>query len=127
MLEGLFDLCSTGHLFVHLRLEEGAPELLSKEVLVHLQLIAIFVIVGGLVANLLLAKVSLHAPLERRLLIVQRFEDRGKPVLPLEVILVNEPHELLQSVLRLQSCLLSLAVLLRLIHEDLLFVLVTVA
>ena len=43
------------------------------------------------------------------------------------MILVDEPHELLQSVLRLQSCLLSLAVLLRLVHEDLLFVLVTVA
>ena len=43
------------------------------------------------------------------------------------MILVNKPHELLQSVLRLQSCLLSLAVLLRLVHENLLFVLVTVA
>ena len=55
LLEGLLDLSRACHLFVHLGLEEGAPELLSKEVLVHLQLIAIFVVVGGLVADLLLA------------------------------------------------------------------------
>ena len=127
VLEGLFDLGGACHLFVHLGLEEGAPELLSEEVLVHLQLIAVFVVIGGLVADLLLAKVSLHAPLERRLLVVQRFENGGKPVLSLEVILVDKPHELLQSVLRLKPRLLGLAVLLGLVHEDLLLVLVTVA
>ena len=123
MLEGLFNLCSAGHLFVHLRLEEGAPELLSKEVLIHLQLIAIFVVISGLITDLLLTQITLHTPLECSLLIVQRFEHGGKSVLSLEVILVNKPHELLQSVLRLQPRLLGLPVLFGLIHVYLLLIL----
>ena len=63
LLEGLLDLGSVIHFLVHLDLEESAPELLSEEVLVHLELVGVLVVVGGLVADLLLASVSLDPSL----------------------------------------------------------------
>jgi hypothetical protein len=39
LLEGLFDLGGSSHLLIHLGLQKGAPELLSKEIFVHLELV----------------------------------------------------------------------------------------
>ena len=122
----MFNLGRPRHLLVHLALEERAPELLGKEVLVHFQLVGVFVVVGGLVTNLLLAGVALDASLERGLLIVERFQHRGKSVLPLEVILVDKSHQLFKTMLGLKSLLLGLSVLIRLFLVDLSLVLVAV-
>lgn len=75
LLESLLDLCGSGHLFVHLGLEEGAPELLCEEVLVHLELVGVLVVIGSLVTDLLLSSVSLDTSLERSLLVIERFEN----------------------------------------------------
>lgn len=71
LLEGSLDLLRPAHLPVHLRLQEGAPELLRKEVFIHLELVAIFVIASGLVTDLLLTIVTLVATLKGRLLVVE--------------------------------------------------------
>ena len=71
----MLDLCGSGHLFVHLGLEEGAPELLREEVLVHLELVGVLVVIGSLVTDLLLSSVSLDTSLERSLLVIERFEN----------------------------------------------------
>ena len=39
LLESLLNLRSTGHLFVHFRLQKSAPELLCEEILIHFELI----------------------------------------------------------------------------------------
>ena len=39
LLEGLLDLRGPRHLFIHLGLQKGTPELLGKEILVHLKLV----------------------------------------------------------------------------------------
>jgi len=100
---------------------------LSEEVFVHFELIAIFIVVGGLVADLLLAKVTLHAALKRSFFVVERFKHRGQPVFPLKVILIDKSHKLLQSVLCLEPGLFSLSVFLRLVLVDLLLIFVTIA
>ncbi len=62
-LESGLNFLSTIHLFFHLCLEECAPELLSQKVFIHLQLITVFVVIGCLVSDLLLAGVSLNTAL----------------------------------------------------------------
>lgn len=71
LLEGLLDLCSSGHLFVHFCLQEASPEFLGQEVLVHLELVGVFVVIGCLISDLLLAGVSLDATLQGSLLVVE--------------------------------------------------------
>ena len=70
LLESLLNLGVTGHLLLHLRLEEGAPKLLRQEILVHLQLIRVFVVVRSLVSDLLLSGIALDASLQGSLLVV---------------------------------------------------------
>ena len=125
LLEGSLNLISPRHLLIHLRLQEGAPEFLRQEVFIHLQLVAILVVAGGLVPNLLLTVVALVSSLKGSFLVIERLQDRSKTILSLEVILIDQSHQLLQSVLGLQTSLLSLPILLGLVHVHLLFVLVT--
>ena len=114
------------HLLVHLRLKEGAPELLRQKVLIHFELVRVFIVVGRLIADLLLPRVSLDSALERGLFVVEGLEDAGEPILPLEVILVDQPHQLLEPVLRLQSLLLGVPIPLRFFHVYCLFVFIAV-
>ena len=75
LLESILDLSSARHLFVHLRFEMGAPEFLSEQVLVHLQLIRILVVISGLVSDLLLACVTLDSSLKSSFLVIKRLQD----------------------------------------------------
>ena len=70
LLEGLLNLCCSRHLFVHLGLEEGAPELLSKEVLVHLKLVRVLVIICSLIPDLLLPCIALDSSFKSSLLVI---------------------------------------------------------
>lgn len=126
VLESLFNLGSSVHLLLHLALEEAAPELLGKQVLVHLEFVGVLVVVGGLVADLLLASVALDASLQGSLLVVKRLQHGGEPILSLEMVLVNQSHQFLQSVLSLEALLLGLSVLVTLLLEDSLLVLVAI-
>ena len=76
LLEGLLNFSCSCHLLVHLRLEEGAPELLRKEVLIHLQLVRVLVVIGSLISDLLLPSVALDTSLKSGLLVIKRFQDR---------------------------------------------------
>lgn len=96
---------------------------MGKEVFVHLQLVGVFVVIGSLVTDLLLTLVALDTTLEGSLFIVKRLEHGCESVLPLEVVLVNQPHQLLQSVLGLESLLLGLPVFIGLLLINLLLVL----
>jgi len=123
LLERALNLRRLRHLRVHFVLQELSPELLSKEVFIHFKLVGVFVVVGGLVADLLLSRVPLDTPLQRCLFVVERLQDRGETIFPLEVVLVDQSHQLFQSVLRLQSLLLGLTVFLGFLLENLLLVL----
>lgn len=92
LLESLLDLSRTCHFLVHLWLEEGTPELLCQEVLVHLELVLILVVIGGLVTDLLLSRITFDASLKGGLFVVEWFQDRSQTVLPLEMVLIDEPH-----------------------------------
>ena len=70
LLESLLNLSSACHFLLHLVLKESAPEFLSQEVLVHLQLIRVLVVICSLVTDLLLASVSLDTPLQGSFLII---------------------------------------------------------
>ena len=70
LLESLLDFSVSRHLFLHLSFEECAPKLLRQEVLVHLQLIRIFVVICSLVSDLLLSSVALDASFEGSLLVI---------------------------------------------------------
>ena len=72
LLEGSLNLISPRHLLIHLRLQEGAPEFLRQEVFIHLQLVAILVVAGGLVPNLLLTVVALVSSLKGSFLVIER-------------------------------------------------------
>ena len=110
LLEGLLDLSIFGHLSVHFGLQKCRPELLSKEILVHFELIGVLVVVCSLISDLLLASVSLDASLKGSFLVVKGFEHRSESVLSLEVILIDQSHELFKTVLSLLSLLLGLSV-----------------
>jgi len=71
LLESSLDFVRPRHLLVHLRLQEGTPELLSQEVLIHLQLVAVLVVAGSLITDLLLTIVTLVSALKSRLLIIE--------------------------------------------------------
>ena len=70
LLESLLDFSVSRHLFLHLGFEESAPKLLRQEVLVHLQLIRIFVVICSLVSDLLLSSVALDTSFEGSLLVI---------------------------------------------------------
>jgi len=95
LLEGLLDLSSPRHLFFHLGLQKSTPELLGQEVFIHFELIGVLVVVGCLISDLLLAGISLDASLKGRLLVVKGLQYGSKSVLPLKVVLVNQPHKFL--------------------------------
>ena len=122
----MFNFCRPGHFFVHLGLEECAPELLSQEVLIHFKLIRVFIVIGCLISDLLLSSIALNSSFKCSLFVVKRLEHGCKTILPLEVILINEAHQLLEPVLRLQPLLLCLTVSLRFFHKDRLLVLVAI-
>ena len=126
LLEGLLYLSRPCHFLVHLRLEESAPEFLRQEVLIHLQLIRVFIVIGCLVSDLLLPGIALDSPFQRGLLVVEGLEHRCKPVLPLEVVLVNQAHKLLKTMLSLELLLFGLAVTLGFLHVDGVLVLVAI-
>lgn len=125
LLECLLDFGRSRHLLVHLCLQEGAPELLGQKVFVHLELVRVFVVIGSLVPDLLLAGVSFDAALKGSLLVVKGFQHGRQSVLPLEMVLVNQSHQLFKSVLGLQTFLLGLSVSVRFFLVDLLFILET--
>ena len=99
---------------------------MRQEILIHFELIGVFIVIGCLVSDLLLSCVSLDSALERRLFIVEGLEHGSKSVFSLEVVLVNESHQLLKSMLCLQSLLLSMAIPFRFFHVNGLLVFVAV-
>ena len=123
LLEGLLDLSSPRHLFFHLGLQKCTPELLGQEVFIHFELIGVLVVVGCLISDLLLAGISLDASLKGRLLVVKGLQYGSESVLPLKVVLVNQPHKFLKSMLGLEPFLLSLPVFVSFLLVNLLFVL----
>lgn len=63
-LKRLFDLGSAFHFFFHLVLEESTPESLSKEILVHFELVRVLVLGGSLLCNACLSLDSLNSSLK---------------------------------------------------------------
>ena len=99
---------------------------MCEEILIHLKLIRVLIVISSLITNLLLPGVALDASLESSLLVVERFENRSETILSLKVVLIDQSHQLLKSVLSLQSLLLCLSVPFRFLLVDRIFVLVAV-
>lgn len=118
LLEGVLYLVSTLHLLLHLLLQECTPHLLYHEVLLHLDLVGVLVLVCSCLCDLLLPRDPVHAPLQRLLLVADRLVQALYALLPVPLLLVDEVHQLLQLLLRLQTLLLRFTVLLTLLVHD---------
>ena len=53
----------------------GTPELLSEQVLLHLQFVRILVVISSLISDLLLACVTLDSSLKSGLLVIEGLQD----------------------------------------------------
>ena len=118
LLEGVLDVVSALHLFLHLALEVGTPQPLHHEVLLHLQLVGVLVLVGRRLCNFLLATHAVHATLQGFFLVVDRLLQGLDPFLALALLLVNLLHEVVQSELCLHPLFLGLAALLTLLVHN---------
>ena len=98
---------------------------MSKEVFVHPQFIWVFVFICCLVCYLLLSTHSLNSSCKCFLFVLDWFWKRSDPLLALEMVLIDESHKLLKSMLGLESLLFCFAVFVSFFVSNGLFWLVT--
>ena len=125
-LESSFNFESAIHFFSHFGLKERRPELLSQEVLLHLQLIGIFVLVGCGLRDLLLASHTSQSAVNSILFVLSRILQGADALIALTMLLLNQVHEVFQPVLSLQPALFALPVLFSLLVHNIHLLLVSI-
>ena len=93
LLERVLDLEGPLHLALHLLLEELTPHLLDHVVLLHLELVRVFVLVGRGLCDLLLPSHSVHSSLQGLLLVLNGFVQGFYALLAMALLLVYEVHQ----------------------------------
>lgn len=106
------------HFLFHFGLQVGRPELLREEILLHLQLIWIFLFIGSLLSDLLLTLHAANPSFKRRFFVLNRLIQRTHLLLTLSVVFIDDQHERFESMLCLQALLGRFALLISLFLKD---------
>ena len=112
LLKGLVDAARSLHLLVHLTLHEIVPQLIDVEVISHLQLCAVFALIGGRFCNLLVLLLPFNSALDALLLISDAALELKNSLLTITLLFLNIFHQVIKDILRLKLLFLGLARLL---------------
>lgn len=117
-LEGVLNIVVLVHFLLHFLFQEGGEKSLDQELLLHFDLILIFVFVGGHFSNLLLSLDPDHSPLEGFFFISDGFLQTQNSLLSFSLVLIDFHHDLFEFHFGLDSVLLGPPLLLRFFTQN---------